>query len=120
MPTWPDSLMTSTASPALRSRDSSAGWSLTTSTRDSARGQRGQGVKRHSPGEPSPQRIGYAEPGLCVLSWLESDHSGSAVTLPSSDAGAHGAARRILPKACRALMSADAAQSRKVKPLMAR
>ncbi len=37
MPTWPDSLITSTASPALRSRDSSADWSLTTSTRDSAR-----------------------------------------------------------------------------------
>jgi hypothetical protein len=40
--------------------------------------QRGQGVERHGPGEPSSQRIGYAEPRLCVLSWFEGDHCGSA------------------------------------------
>ena len=58
IPTWPDSPMTSTASPA-RAEPGLQGGLITDDQhlRQPAR-QRGQGVERHRPGEPSPQRIG--------------------------------------------------------------
>ena len=98
MPTWPDSLMTSTASSCTAQSRLQGGLITDDQHMRQRATQRGQGVQRHRPGEPAPQGIGYGESRLGMLDWFESDHRRRVESRPSSGVGVNTHADELLSR----------------------